>query len=46
MEMKEFIGNYEAPEVEVIEVEVEKGFAVSGGSTNESWKEGNVVPLG
>ena len=34
------------PEVEVIEVEVEKGFAVSGGSTNESWNEGNVVPLG
>ena len=23
--------NYEAPQVEVIEVEVEKGFAVSGG---------------
>lgn len=42
MEMKEIIGNYEAPEVEVIEVEVEKGFATS----NESWEEGNVVPLG
>lgn len=24
--------NYEAPQVEVIEVEVEKGFAVSGGT--------------
>lgn len=42
MEMKEIIGNYEAPEVEVIEVEVEKGFATS----TESWEEGNVVPLG
>ena len=41
MEMKEFVGNYEAPEVEVIEVEVEKGFATSpgfggeGGNDNE-----------
>ena len=29
MEMKEFL-SYEAPVVKVIEVEVEKGFAVSG----------------
>ena len=27
---KEMIMNYEAPQVEVIEVEVEKGFATSG----------------
>lgn len=26
------IMNYEAPQVEIIEVEVEKGFATSGGS--------------
>ena len=40
MEMKEIIGNYEAPEVEVIEVEVEKGFATSAGpgeSNIEDW---------
>lgn len=41
MELKEFIGNYEAPVVEVIEVEVEKGFAV----TNEGWEEGPEIPL-
>lgn len=31
---------YEAPKVEIIEVEVEKGFAVSGGNedySNEGW---------
>ena len=37
------IGTYEAPKVEVIEVEVEKGFASSsgdfglGGVENENW---------
>ena len=41
MEMKEFIGNYEAPEVEVIEVEVEKGFATS----NEGWDEDDTIIL-
>ena len=30
MEKKNFIENYEAPQVEIVEVEVEKGFAVSG----------------
>ena len=30
MNTQDFL-NYEAPQVEVIEVEVEKGFAVSGG---------------
>ena len=30
MNNNEFL-NYEAPQVEIIEVEVEKGFAVSGG---------------
>ena len=41
MEMKEIIGNYEAPEVEVIEVEVEKGFAVS----NEGWDEDDKIVI-
>ncbi len=41
MAFKEFIENYEAPVVEVIEVEVEKGFA----ATNESWEEGDEIPL-
>ena len=37
-----FSGNsYEAPIVEVVEVEVEKGFAAS----NESWEEGDTIPL-
>lgn len=40
MEMKEIIGNYEAPEVEVIEVEVEKGFATSDGGSLEGYKPG------
>ena len=44
MEMKEIIGIYEAPEVEVIEVEVEKGFATSGTTSGESgsWGTGNI----
>ena len=41
MEMKEFVGNYEAPEVEVIEVEVEKGFATSTGSNGFDGEGGN-----
>ena len=36
MEMKDFIGNYEAPVLEVIEVEVEKGFATSNDPTGEA----------
>ena len=32
----EMIMNYEAPAVEVIEVEVEKGFAVSGDPTGNA----------
>ena len=36
MERKKTVENYEAPVMEVIEVEVEKGFAVS----NEGWGEG------
>lgn len=35
MEKVEFI-RYEAPEVEIIEVEVEKGYAASGGTTGGS----------
>lgn len=45
MEMKEIIGIYEAPEVEVIEVEVEKGFATSDTTTSGesgSWGTGNI----
>ena len=45
MEKKEFVGNYEAPEVEVIEVEVEKGFAGSNTPGNEGFGEGNTYPL-
>ena len=30
MDKKQLFKNYEAPQVEVIEVEVEKGFATSG----------------
>ena len=41
MEMKEIIGNYEAPEVEVIEVEVEKGFA----GCNEGWDEDDKIVI-
>ena len=36
MNMKEMMG-YEAPQVEIVEVEVEKGFAVSG--------DGNYDPM-
>ena len=32
---------YEAPQVEIIEVEVEKGFATSGGATSEGLKSGS-----
>ena len=31
MSKKSFIESYESPRVEIIEVEVEKGFATSGG---------------
>lgn len=30
---------YEAPQVEIIEVEVEKGFAVSGGGRGMDWDD-------
>ncbi len=38
--------NYEPPKVEVIEVEVEKGFALSSGTSpigigDSDWQEGN-----
>ena len=36
MSAKNIIKNYEAPQVEIVEVEVEKGFAVSG----EGWDDG------
>lgn len=37
MEKKNFIESYEAPRVEIVEVEVEKGFAVSGGGEGGNW---------
>lgn len=37
MEFVEEVIKYDAPQVEVIEVEVEKGFAVSG--ENDQWEE-------
>lgn len=37
MDKKQLFKNYETPQVEIIEVEVEKGFAVSG----EDWQEGD-----
>lgn len=37
MDKKNFIENYEAPQVEVVEVEVEKGFAVSSGGEDGNW---------
>ena len=41
MNNNEFL-NYEAPQVEIIEVEVEKGFAASGGEY-PTWP--NEIPL-
>lgn len=37
MNKKLFIEDYEAPQVEIIEVEVEKGFAVSFGGEPGNW---------
>ena len=37
MEKKNFIENYEAPRVEIVEVEVEKGFATSFGGEDGQW---------
>ena len=37
MDTEIFIESYEAPQVEVIEVEVEKGFAVSSGGEDGNW---------
>lgn len=39
--MKEIIKNYEAPTVEVLEIEVEKGFATSNDETGTG-----IPPLG
>ncbi len=42
--MKEYkmeTGAYEAPKVEVMEVQVEKGFALSGGAN--TWGNGGIV---
>ena len=45
--MKEFLNSYESPQVEVISIEVEKGFAVSDpyGGLNEpgSFQEGDSI---
>lgn len=37
---KKIIKNYVAPEVEIIKVEVEAGFAASNGDGNEPWENG------
>lgn len=37
MDKEIFIESYEAPQVEVVEVEVEKGFAVSSGGEDGKW---------
>ena len=37
MDKEIFIESYEAPQVEVEEVEVEKGFAVSSGGEDGNW---------
>lgn len=39
MEKKEFL-NYEAPEVEIVEVEVEQGFQASGDPSDFGWGDG------
>lgn len=39
MNKEVFIENYEAPCVEVVEVEVEKGFAVSSGGQDGEWQD-------
>ncbi len=41
MKKEQKLSNYEAPKVEVIEVEVEKGFAVSPGGNGEGMNPGN-----
>lgn len=37
MDKEIFIESYEAPQVEMVEVEVEKGFAVSSGGEDGNW---------
>ena len=37
MEKKNFIENYEAPQVEIVEVEVETGVATSFGGADGQW---------
>lgn len=37
--------NYEAPQVEIVEVEVEKGFAVSGSAGNDPLNNNNWRPV-
>ena len=39
----EKVNDYEAPVVEIIEVEVENGFAMSGNGTTEEGTPGNSV---
>lgn len=38
MNNKNFIENYEAPKVEIVEVEVEKGFALSSDGEGGIWE--------
>lgn len=37
MNKENFIESYEAPKVEIMEVEVEKGFAASAGGEDGNW---------
>lgn len=38
--MKQNVKNYEAPQVEVVDVQVEQGFAVSAPGNSPAWKPG------
>ena len=40
MDKRNAVLNYEVPQVEIIEVEVEQGFATSGGGENGDWGDG------
>lgn len=44
MKTTEFL-NYEAPQVEIVEVEVEKGFAVSGSGDLKDFTNGGSVNM-
>lgn len=37
--------SYESPDMEIIEICVEKGYASSGGSTTENYEDGGIIIL-